>query len=327
MSSSDKTEATAPDDPAKPILVNGTWPEEWKDDPENSGANIAKALADIERRSAYWESLGVPCARVSADKSKLLPIQCASPETAKSSGDSPDTNYITMKRKSRPGQPEKPTCYVIEDGERVGVDYVIYAPVPSLDKNGHDIRSVDHPTDVTILDKPAADTDYWLERGNKFVSEVMSDSWRPGQLIGENGSDPATIAQSPSYAPFNPNLEFSERRSATSTGHLLQFERPPNVGLGWGDYDRFTEWQSYGRQVTKDMVEKKDWQKDPLAPIDFVDENGEVETLTIPFTREQLSNWEEPLTLYEQLNQPDNQKQEAPAGSIPASPKTSDDKE
>ncbi|KKP04464.1 hypothetical protein THAR02_03408 [Trichoderma harzianum] len=304
MSSSDKTEATAPDDPTKPILVNGEWPEEWKDDPENPGANIAKALADAERRSVYWESRGMPGIRLSADKTKIVPIQYPNPNPLylKQTGDRLDTNYITMKRKSRPEQPEKSTCYVIEDGER-------YAPTPPLDKYGNDTRSVDRPTDVTILDNPAADTNYWLERGNKFVSEVMSDSWRPGQLIGENGSDPATISQSPSYAPFNPNLQFSERRSATSTGHILQYERPPNVGLGWGDYDRFTEWQSHGRQVTKDMVEKKEWRKDPLAPIDFVDENGEVvETLTIPFTREQLSNWEEPLTLYEQLNQPDNQK-------------------
>lgn len=125
MSSSDKTQATAPDDPAKPILVNGEWPEEWKDDPENPGANMAKMLADVERRSTYWESLGVPCARVSADKSTLVPIQCASPETAKSSGNSPDTEYITLTRKSRPGQHNESTCYVIEDGERVGVDYVI----------------------------------------------------------------------------------------------------------------------------------------------------------------------------------------------------------
>ncbi|KAK0766579.1 hypothetical protein N5P37_000304 [Trichoderma harzianum] len=127
MSSSDKTQATAPDDPAKPILVNGEWSEEWKDDPENPGANIAKALADAERRSAYWESRGMPGIRLSVDKTKIVPIQYPNPNPLylKQTGDRLDTNYITMKRKSRPGQPEKPTCYVIEDGERVGVDYVI----------------------------------------------------------------------------------------------------------------------------------------------------------------------------------------------------------
>ncbi|QYT00982.1 hypothetical protein H0G86_008039 [Trichoderma simmonsii] len=127
MSSSDKTQATAPDDPAKPILVNGTWPEEWKDDPENRGANIARALADIERRSAYWESLGVPCARVSADKSKLVPIQYPNPDplSLKQTGDRLDTQYITLTRKSLPGQHNESTCYVIKDGEEVGVDYVI----------------------------------------------------------------------------------------------------------------------------------------------------------------------------------------------------------
>jgi hypothetical protein len=64
-----------------------------------------------------------------------------------------------------------------------------------------------------------------------------------------------------------------------------------------------------------------------LAPIDFVDENGTfVETLTIPFTREQLSRAAVPFSLREHFNQRDNQKQEPPAGGIPASPKTSDDK-
>ncbi|KAL6698547.1 hypothetical protein J3F84DRAFT_345505 [Trichoderma pleuroticola] len=320
--SSEKTQAAALADSAKPILVNGALPEEWRDNEENPGTNIDRALADVARRSLYWESRGMPGITVSFEKSKIVPTQYVDPRYVKYTGDRLDTEYITLQRKSLPDQPEKPTCYVMEGKERVGIDFVI---VPK-EENYRDYRPVDRPTDVISFDNPAADTDRYLEHGNKVVSEVMTDSWRPGQLVGENGSDPATIAQSPSFAPPNPNLEFSERRSATSTGHILQYERPPGVSLGWGDYDRFAKWQSFGRRVTKDMVEKKDWQKDPLAPVDFVDESGNfVETLTIPFTREQLFNAAEPLSLYERLNPPDNRKQKAFARRIPVRPKTSND--
>lgn len=138
---------------------------------------------------------------------------------------------------------------------------------------------------------------------------MTKNNWRPGQLVGQNGSDPATIAQSPTFAAPSRQDQFSERRSATSTGHLLQFQRPSDVGYGWGDYDQFTEWQSFGRRVTKDMVENKNWQKDPLAPVDLVDESGTVvRTLTIPFKRAQLPVAQEPLSVYERLNQADNPK-------------------
>lgn len=90
--------------------------------------------------------------------------------------------------------------------------------MPPLDiyNNYHDYRLVDRPTDVISFDKPAADTDRFVERGNKFVergnkfvSTAMTDNdWRPGQLVGQNGSDPATIAQSPSFAPPTATTNF-----------------------------------------------------------------------------------------------------------------------
>ncbi|KAK4067391.1 uncharacterized protein Triagg1_7571 [Trichoderma aggressivum f. europaeum] len=203
--SSDKTKATVPPDSEKPILVDAAWPEEWRDDYENPEAHRAKVLADIERRSAYWQSLGVPCIRLSPDKTKIMPTQYVNPEAAKITGDRLDTAYITLKRKSRPGQHDESTCWVIEDGERY----------------------------------PRAPLDFYKnERDNRPV------------------------------------------------------------------------------------------ERDPLAPIDVVDESGNsVETLHMPFTREQLGNHAEPLSLDELLKQRDNQEQEAPAGDVPASPKTSDDKE
>ncbi|RFU73324.1 hypothetical protein TARUN_8932 [Trichoderma arundinaceum] len=334
--SSNNTQAAAPADSAKPILVNHAWPKEWRDNDENPGTNLDKALADVARRTAYWESLGMPCTRVSVEKSKLVPHQHVNLRVAKNLDykDRLGTEYVALERKCLPDQPEKPTCYVMEGKERIGLDY---APKPPLDiyKNYNDYRPVDRPTDVISFDKPAADTDRFLERGNKFVSAVMTNNdWRPGQLFGQNGSDPATIAQSPSFAPPNCHNQFSERRSATSTGHLLQHQRPADVSYGWGDYDQNTYWQSFGRRVTKDMVENKNWRKDPMEPINLVDESGTIaQTLAIPFKRIQLSNARKSLSLYEQLNSPDNRKpidnrkQKAPASGNPARPGASNDNE
>lgn len=125
--SSDNTQTAAQVDSANPLLVDDAWPEGWKDDPENPGANLARVLADVERRPAYWESLGVPGTRVSVEKSKLVPRQYVDWRTAKKSAEmgGPDTEYIALTRQTPPGQHNESTCYVIKDGERVGVDHII----------------------------------------------------------------------------------------------------------------------------------------------------------------------------------------------------------
>lgn len=134
-------------------------------------------------------------------------------------------------------------------------------------------------------DQPAADSDRFLNEGNDFVGAVMTDNnWRSGQLIGPNGSDPTTIAQSPSFAPPENHKEKAEQRSATSTGHIPQFQRPAGVCLGWGGYDEFAVWQSFGRRVPQDQVEKKDWLTDVLADLEFTSEStGVTEVMSASF--------------------------------------------
>ncbi|PTB41774.1 hypothetical protein M441DRAFT_457780 [Trichoderma asperellum CBS 433.97] len=153
-----------------------------------------------------------------------------------------------------------------------------------------------------------------LEAEGWEVYASMTKNWRPGHLIGDNGSDPATISQSPSFAPASRWNETSERRSATSTGHILQYRRPPGVPLGWGGYDEFTYWQSCGRRVTKDMVKKEEWSTSPLAPITIVKESGEfVETVTLPVKQEDLPPQpKKPVPLYDLLNSGTSQKRKAP---------------
>ncbi|CAG9939709.1 unnamed protein product [Clonostachys rosea f. rosea IK726] len=128
----------------------------------------------------------------------------------------------------------------------------------------------------------------YLDRGCEYVSRHWTKGkWKRGDLIGKNGSDPETKAQSASYAAPDCWDKISERRVATSTGHMPHIERPPSAPLGWGGYDKFHHWQASGRQVTKDMVEEEDWSVDIDTPFDFVNEAGEVLDTVPPVVREQ----------------------------------------
>ncbi|KAK2012218.1 hypothetical protein LZ32DRAFT_605669 [Colletotrichum eremochloae] len=107
-----------------------------------------------------------------------------------------------------------------------------------------------------------------------------------------------------SFAPPDRHKDVSERRSATSTGHIVRYRRPPGVCLGWGGYDEHVYWQSFGRQVKKDMTEKQNWPLDLLAPASFFGESGEVYAVVTPyFKREDLpSQPQKPVTLHNRLN-------------------------
>ena len=153
-------------------------------------------------------------------------------------------------------------------------------------------------------DKPANDT-HFLKHGHELVSSKWTrGNWKPGDILGENGPDDAAKKESPSYADPARRNELSERRSATSTGHIIMHPRPASVCLGWGGYDKYTDWQSYGRRIDRKWVEMEGWSKDRQAPVNFVDESDKVvETIKSPFKKEDLpSRPQDPLELYEALH-------------------------
>ena len=47
-------------------------------------------------------------------------------------------------------------------------------------------------------------------------------------------------------------------------GFHRKYPIPAGVGVDWGDYARFTQWQEFGRHVTKDIVDPyiKQWEED-----------------------------------------------------------------
>ncbi|KAI5458788.1 hypothetical protein BGZ63DRAFT_362140 [Mariannaea sp. PMI_226] len=133
---------------------------------------------------------------------------------------------------------------------------------------------------VEYIVVPVAEVASLETQGWEIYRAWTDGTWKPGDLIGKDGSDPATKAQSASYATPDRWDQVSDCRSATSTGHVPQHDRPPDVGLGWGGYDQFTHWQACGRLIPKDKVKREEWSTDRMAPVDFVNESGEaVETV------------------------------------------------
>ncbi|KAF4437460.1 hypothetical protein FACUT_5678 [Fusarium acutatum] len=111
------------------------------------------------------------------------------------------------------------------------------------------------------------------EKGPKYY-------WQRGRLTGANGAAEAGISD-PSCAFFPPSEMDPSNRSATCSSHLQQYPRPTAVGVGWGGFDRFREWQLHGRQVKRDVVEYEPFSKEPKSTLDFVTKTGEL-TMTIP---------------------------------------------
>lgn len=107
---------------------NNVWPKEWKDDNTNPGSNLDKFLADVRKREAYYDSLGVPCRRVATDAhARLQSRQWANLEAADWTGleDNLDTEYVVLSREVPADQLGKPKVYKMVGNSRQGVDMII----------------------------------------------------------------------------------------------------------------------------------------------------------------------------------------------------------
>jgi hypothetical protein len=71
--------------------------------------------------------------------------------------------------------------------------------------------------------------------------------WQPGRVLGPDPQERASISHSQSVVGQSDMS--TSILSATCRSHIVSYKRPPGVGLGWGDFDRFYEWQLHGRKV------------------------------------------------------------------------------
>ncbi|KAJ6786551.1 hypothetical protein PWT90_06866 [Aphanocladium album] len=158
-----------------------------------------------------------------------------------------------------------------------------YAPEPPFGFNfNYTDRRKRFPglCDTFTTDNPSADSHRFLELGQEIArSNIWSKGkWKPGDLIGPGGGDPATKAESASQVPHERWEEWQagkDKRPITSIAHLHHHQRPAEAGVGWGGFDHLNRWQSYGRCVRLHMTADQEFQRSPLAPMLFHDEKGE----------------------------------------------------
>ncbi|RYP56174.1 hypothetical protein DL769_009958 [Monosporascus sp. CRB-8-3] len=162
-------------------------------------------------------------------------------------------------------------------------------PKPATDPAdmNKDPRNANRMRDVESTDAPYKDT-------AKLFPEALDMLKRSGSKLGSDQlPDTTTQAQaSISFALFRRPPEWSdaELSSATSGGHVQIHKRPPGVGLGWGDYDLFDEWQAHGREVKQTMVEIKPWSLNS-AQFNFITEGDPSDVIHVS---EKLKGEEDP---------------------------------
>ncbi|KAI1773879.1 P-loop containing nucleoside triphosphate hydrolase protein [Hypoxylon cercidicola] len=116
--------------------------------------------------------------------------------------------------------------------------------------------------------KPAIRTD---NIGNLILRAAMT-----GPLLYRGPDQPEP--SSPSFNREDPTS--SEYGPDSSEGFIHHVERPRHVGLGWGSYDMFYNWQSRGLQVKPEMVPNVTWKKAITGPLVFSSKDDEIQVST-----------------------------------------------
>lgn len=132
-------------------------------------------------------------------------------------------------------------------------------------------KKVDRVVDVMTTDQPWKDTKRLFERGINATNYPGGSQWFPGAVLDTPVVDGIPkgnlsfcevecISNDPEY--LKPGHTGDDFRTATSLGHAPIKKRPQGVGMGWGGYDAFHQWQANGRKINPDDVEQRDWQFD-----------------------------------------------------------------
>jgi hypothetical protein len=123
----------------------------------------------------------------------------------------------------------------------------------SLEMPRLDNRHVSRVWDVLSCEAPWRDTKHIFRRGIEIANAKSSKPWMEGLISDYHGEEPSL-----SFADeFRPPALSNTFDTATSFGHPFQYKRPPNAGMGWGDFDGFPLWQACGRKITLNMIPRK----------------------------------------------------------------------
>ncbi|KAF9767049.1 hypothetical protein IL306_000434 [Fusarium sp. DS 682] len=141
-----------------------------------------------------------------------------------------------------------------------------------------DKRKILMVEDVNPADNPKADTLKFFDIATTISQKADAITWNLGHVLGAtDGTKEAPMSTSKAFIP--PDVSCTDMSSATSRGHQQRYTRPAKIGAGWGDYDRFREWQLHGRRLNVDWVEDKQWCPVNAKQVQFrlLGENGETQ--------------------------------------------------
>ncbi|KAI1123207.1 hypothetical protein F5Y10DRAFT_286388 [Nemania abortiva] len=285
-------------------------PDSWIHDPENPGADEKAMFAHYKKLDAAYSQAGIKTRfRLWEDEEGNKGFHSIQrPRPLPADDDFAQKEYVQM---LAPGLDEKGECQLVplaEVKEYEDKGWTLWkCPEPPLNEYGRDFRRVHFPTDTIKYDRPHEDFErYWASEMEIVKKQIAPPNWKPGMPFNRVYDKEDNISTA---KEFRPPSEWKQVVSGSSGGHYPIIRRPAGVGAGWGDYDKFTQWQMYGRRVTPDMVEDKKWNK-KMTEIVLVDSEDPTKKTTIPIDESlnYLLPTKEPLTLFERLHKEQNIK-------------------
>ncbi|RSL69194.1 hypothetical protein CEP54_002470 [Fusarium duplospermum] len=136
-----------------------------------------------------------------------------------------------------------------------------------------DTRDVGMLNDVFTASAPHTDTIRIFPQAMGMFCRGEGKEWKPEHILGEKKKKGKVIAPMSVSQEFLVPGEQADVQSLTSHGHFIHHPAPPGIGLGWGDWDLYAEWQAHGRSVNKAWVTRGDWKPKFDEEFTFVIDN------------------------------------------------------
>ncbi|KAI1737654.1 hypothetical protein F4680DRAFT_427527 [Xylaria scruposa] len=113
-------------------------------------------------------------------------------------------------------------------------------PKPPLDDDGKDKRRCNFPQDTITTDRPHEDFQFYFDP--EIVSLIKRTAappnWKPGMPLEREYNEEDNISTAKKFRPAG---QWKNVVTGSSNGHFPTVRVPKGIGLGWGDYDLFTE--------------------------------------------------------------------------------------
>ncbi|KAI1406898.1 hypothetical protein F5Y13DRAFT_207179 [Hypoxylon sp. FL1857] len=265
------------------------YPEEWTYSTKQPKHHLESFFSRYQRLDDPYTEAGIKprfvLTRDNEDKLKFHSRPYPTPDPA--DDQEMETTYIYMTKATEDDNfdVERVPIQKVSEHEKQGWDVWNPPKQPTdIDNNDREFRSVSRLIDVETTDKPQMDTEKIFRQYIGILKrEDTKSDWTPGRPIG---SQEGSISFSRTLqTPADCNGV-----TATSHGHVHKYKRLAEVGAGWGDYDKWYDWQSNGRRINPELVDDKDWLKFPTDLAKHMLINQEDPNDTVKFAAEKVKS-------------------------------------